>query len=82
MEIPNLSECILQNLEPTSSSEIPIEVKEAAKQLAVNRNLFTWLWGLDEDVVREKSRDGSSWGWDILREKLSQAQIHEPATQL
>lgn len=87
MEIANLTEGILQNLEP-GTSERPNEVGFTEDETSngqdwwcealADKKLLPWLWDLDSELLREKQRAGN-WDWESLVRSLSKPEIHEPS---
>ena len=75
MEIPDLTESILQNLEPAASGVS--EHQDWYYEALVNQQIFPWLWDLDISMLCEKKRAGH-WDWELLVRQLSRKTIHEP----
>ncbi|KAK8076298.1 hypothetical protein PG994_003570 [Apiospora phragmitis] len=87
MEMANLTEGILQDLQP-EASERPKEIGTTEDEIAYGQDWWCeslakqqrlpWLWDLDSELVREKQRNGN-WDWELLVRKLSKPEIHEPS---
>uniref|UniRef100_A0A0B7K335 Uncharacterized protein n=1 Tax=Bionectria ochroleuca TaxID=29856 RepID=A0A0B7K335_BIOOC len=83
IKVPQLTECILDNLEPDASG---IRSEEASTDLEdqdwwfnklITKKELPWLWDLDEDLVHKKQRTGD-WNWELLVKKLSGPDIYRP----
>ncbi|KAK8098835.1 uncharacterized protein PG998_012076 [Apiospora kogelbergensis] len=86
LDVANLTERILQNLQPSTperrkgidaTENKTVYGQEWWCEALTNRKRLTWLWDLDSEVVREKQRNGN-WDWELLVNKLSNPEIHEP----
>ncbi|CAH0027678.1 unnamed protein product [Clonostachys rhizophaga] len=83
IEVPQLTECILDNLE-LGASGIRSEVTSTDLRdqgwwfnKLITRKELAWLWDLNEDIVRKKQRTGD-WNWERLVKTLSGTDIYRP----
>ncbi|VUC34393.1 unnamed protein product [Clonostachys rosea] len=83
IEVPKLTESILDNLEPCVSSTQSDETSNNIidqdwwfNKLIAKEDI-PWIWDLDEDQVRKKQRTGA-WDWELLIKKLSRPDIYRP----
>lgn len=85
IEIPTLTQSILDNLQPLSfeCTRATGQTSAAFGQSQVqwcdrltSKEHFPWLWDLDKSQIQEKSRSGN-WDWELLVGKLSQVRIHQ-----
>ncbi|CAH0057754.1 unnamed protein product [Clonostachys solani] len=83
IEVPNLTECILDNLEADASRPRSEETSNDVKDQDwwfnkfITKKELPWMWDLDEDVVSEKQHTGD-WNWELLVKKLSLTDISRP----
>ncbi|KAK7216747.1 hypothetical protein V2G26_004750 [Clonostachys chloroleuca] len=83
IEVPQLTDCILDNLEPDASvirseeTSADLEDRDWWFNELITKKELPWLWDLDEDAARKKQRTGD-WNWELLVKKLSRTDIYRP----
>lgn len=84
MEIPNLTETILQNIRPLESPDdfkrndnYSVQTQDWCCEALMYQSAVPWLWDLDNELIRKKQQEGD-WNWKLLVIKLMKLDIHRP----
>ncbi|CAD0093238.1 unnamed protein product, partial [Aureobasidium vineae] len=76
LEVPNITQSILNNLRMIPDTELQSNQKrDESCELLVEDTAFPWWWDLDTGSIRAKQRSGH-WDWESLIRSLSQPDIH------